>query len=162
GGGVAQRHLQRDRALPIGGAAAPGLAPRPDGRVESPSPERAAELRLRAPWAAPAADGAPDRDHAPLLEQLDSPAAAGHLSYSALATYSDCHYRFYVERVVGLEAPAVDEEPGDQPTDSEPAQFDDLPAPEAGPRERALALGNAVHATLEASARRSWTPPGGA
>ena len=37
-----------------------------------------------------------------------------------------------------------------------------MPAPAAGPRERSLAIGNAVHAALEASARRSWAPPDGA
>ena len=31
-----------------------------------------------------------------------------------------------------------------------------------GRRERSLAIGNAVHAALEASARRSWAPPDGA
>ena len=47
-------------------------------------------------------------------------------------------------------------------TPSERRQADELPAPAAGPRERSLAIGNAVHAALEASARRSWAPPSGA
>jgi hypothetical protein len=128
--------------------------------MQAPSAERAVELRSRIPWAAASADGVADRVHAPLLERLEPAAAAGHLSYSALATYSGCRYRFYVERVIGLEASTVVEEPGERAGDEERPQADELPAPAAGPRERSLAIGNAVHAALEASARCSWEPPG--
>ncbi len=40
-------------------------------------------------------------------------------------------------------------------------EADELVEPALGPRERSLAIGNAVHAALEASARRSWAPPDG-
>jgi hypothetical protein len=74
--------------------------------------------------------------------------------------YSGCHYRFYVERVIGLEAPSGPQEQASEPTAGEPPpRPDELSAPEAGPRERALAIGNAVHALLERSARRSWASP---
>ena len=98
---------------------------------------------------------------APMLDRLEPAAAAGRLSYSALSVYSGCHYRFYVERVIGLEAPSSAQEQANEPTAGEsPPSPDELSAPEAGPRERALAIGNAVHALLERSAHRSWASPG--
>ena len=148
--------------MAVGGGVVPGPAPRLAVRIQAPSAERAVEFRRRIPWAASSSDDVADRGQAPLLEQLEPVAAAGHLSYSALATYSGCHYRFYVERVVGLEAPGVVEEPGGTHGAEERPHADELPAPAAGPRERSLAIGNAVHAALEASARRSWAPPDGA
>src|SRR5205823_6600676 len=87
------------------------------------------------------------------------PATAGHLSYSALADYAGCGYRFYVERVLGLTSPL--KETGDATPDSaeDDPDTDELIAPASGPRRRALAVGNTVHAILERSARRSWLPP---
>ena len=65
--------------------------------------------------------------------------------------------------MIGLEAPTVREEPAEGSDDGEPpARPTSCPLPRAGPRERSLAIGNAVHAALEASARRSWAPPDGA
>jgi ATP-dependent helicase/nuclease subunit A len=154
--------VELERAVAIGGGPSRGPEPRLAVRTQAPSAERAAELRRRMPWAAPTADSAPDRDQAHLLEGLEPAAAAGHLSYSALATYSGCRYRFYAERVIGPEAPTVREEPREGHDDGERPEADELPAPAAGPRERSLAIGNAVHAALEASARHSWAPPGGA
>src|SRR5204863_6150109 len=151
--------VELDRATAIGGGPAPGPQPRLDVRIQAPGSERAAELRRRIPWAAPAADGVPEWGRAPLLEGLEPPAAVGHLSYSALAAYAGCHYRFYVERVIGLEAPAVGEDPGDGQADGERPQPDELRDPAAGPRERALAIGNAVPAALQASAPPPWIPP---
>jgi RecB family exonuclease len=66
--------------------------------------------------------------------------AARHLSYSALATYGRCGYRFFVERVLGL--PARDDRARDG----------------GGGRER-FGFGNAVHAALEWSARHGWREP---
>jgi ATP-dependent helicase/nuclease subunit A len=154
--------VELERPVAIGGDLSPGPAPRLAVRIQAPSAERAVELRRRMPWAAATVDGVPDRAQAHLLERLEPVAAAGHLSYAALATYSGCRYRFYVERVIGLEAPTVREEPREGHDDGERPQADELPAPAAGPRERSLAIGNAVHAALEASARRSWAPPDGA
>jgi len=150
------------RAMATGGAPSRGPEPRLEVRNQAPSAERAAELRRRMPWAASTADGAPDRAQTHLLKGLEPAPAAGHLSYAALATYSGCHYRFYVERVIGLGAPTVREEHREGDDGGERPQADELPAPATGPRERSLAIGNAVHATLEASARRSWAPPDGA
>ena len=79
----------------------------------------------------------------------------GHLSYSALALYEHCGYRFYVERVLGARealAPAPGEaaprtRAGDpRPSCAEPGAV----------RGHALGIGNAVHAALEWSAQRGW------
>ena len=146
----------RGRPLPGTGSRGSRCGPRPRARSGRPS------FAAGCPGQRRAADGAPDRGQAHLLEGLEPAPAAGHLSYAALATYSGCHYRFYVERVIGLEAPTVREEPREGDDDGERPQADELPAPATGPRERSLAIGNAVHAALEASARRSWAPPDGA
>jgi len=67
--------------------------------------------------------------------------AAGHLSYTALATYGRCGYRFFAERILGL------------------------PGQEGRPWEDGVAtagrygFGNAVHAMLEWSARHGWREP---
>lgn len=120
----------------------PGLAERDDVRVaiSEPGPERAAELRRRREPAAPEpvepAAAAP-----PILGRRPSPVPLGHLSYSALAAYERCGYRFYLERVLGVATAA---------------------SPGAGGDERrapALALGNAVHGALEWSARNGWAEP---
>jgi hypothetical protein len=76
------------------------------------------------------------------------------LSYSALALYEHCGYRFYVERVLGARQSLVAATGGDEP-DEEP---DEMVDPGIG-RGRALGIGNAVHAALEWSARRAWRPP---
>jgi len=153
--------VELERAMAVGGVPSRGPEPRLEVRTQAPSAEQAAELRRRMPWATSTADGTPDRDQAHLLEGLEPAPAAGHLSYAALATYSGCHYRFYVERVIGLGTPIVREEPREGDDDGERPQADELPAPATGPRERSLAIGNAVHAALEGSARRSWAPPDG-
>ncbi len=94
----------------------------------------------------------------------------GHLSYSALDAFKRCGYRFYVERVLGVRAGLVTaaaprEDEADEP-DEEARASDELHEPEddavvggAGPSP-ALALGNAVHAALEWSARAGWERPG--
>ena len=61
------------------------------------------------------------------------------------------------------EAPTVREEPRrGRPGGGERPQSRRAARSGRGPRERSLAIGNAVHAALEASARRSWAPPGDA
>ena len=101
----------------------------------------------------------------PLIEGLPRPIPVGHLSYTALADYERCGYRFYAERVLGLRPGAI------ALGDSGGAGADqsvELDAEAEGgvsdgdPRAASLALGNAVHAALEWSARKSWRePPGG-
>ncbi len=82
----------------------------------------------------------------PLLTDLPPPEpAAGHLSYSALAGYGRCGYRFYAERVLGL--PGLDRE--------DRAAADG----EATGAARRFGFGNAVHALLEWSARHGWRAP---
>ncbi len=133
------------RAPAVGGGEASGQEPRMQIRVQRASPERAAELRTRRGGDAPAPQDPIDARE-PLLPETSRRAAAGHLSYSALARYADCGYRFYAERVLGLASPL------DHPTPN----GDELLDPELGPRERSLAVGNAVHALLEAAARHAW------
>ncbi len=142
----------------VDGRAASGPAPRLALKTQLPSTERAAELRRR--W--PAADSRPAMPSAPahpVLAEPVRPATAGHLSYSALADYAGCGYRFYVERVLGLGSPlaAVDSQASD-PAEDEP-ELDERIDPALGPRRRSLALGNCVHGVLESCARRAWSRP---
>jgi ATP-dependent exoDNAse (exonuclease V) beta subunit len=124
-------------------------------RVSEPGPKRAAELVER--FAAPdqndpllTASGEP-----PLLDPRPAPVPIGHLSYSALALYEGCGYRFYVERVLGArESLAQPSDGADEP----PAIPDELVEPTQS-RGLALGIGTAVHAALEWSARRGWRPP---
>ena len=162
GWGGGDESVELERAPAIGGGPAGGPQPRLVVRTQAPSTARAAELCRRTPWAVPSVDGAQDRAQGHLLEGFQPAGAAGRLSYSALATYSGCRYRFYVERVLGLQAPILGEEPPQDAEDEDRSRGDEIPAPSAGPRERSLAIGNAVHAALEASARRSWVRPEGA
>ena len=71
--------------------------------------------------------------------------AARHLSYSALATYGRCGYRFFSERVVGL-----------------PVREDLGADGERAPARNRFGFGNAVHSLLEWSAREEWDHPDGA
>ena len=137
--------------------------------VSEPGPERAAELRRRLHPISAALERE-ERRRPPILDQGPSPVPLGHLSYSALDAFKRCGYRFYVERVLGVRGGAVVAVPADSgqeaddrdaPTDSEltdpDAETGDAPArsPSA-----AKALGNAVHAALEWSARSAWQQPG--
>ncbi|HSJ18259.1 MAG TPA: UvrD-helicase domain-containing protein [Solirubrobacterales bacterium] len=71
----------------------------------------------------------------------------GDLSYSALAAYGRCGYRFYAERILGISS--LDR--------ADRAAADG----EATGARRRFAFGNAVHALLEWSARHGWRPPPG-
>ncbi|MGI9019575.1 MAG: UvrD-helicase domain-containing protein [Solirubrobacterales bacterium] len=139
--------------------------------VNHPSPERANLLREWLPAAGasgPEDSGGPP----PLMGERPREVPVGHLSYSALAEYERCGYRFYVERLLGVrpgamvaaEAPNAGSGPSgpdedldrwevSDPTDSEAAS---APVPE---RTRALAVGNAAHAALERSIREEWDAP---
>jgi PD-(D/E)XK nuclease superfamily len=75
--------------------------------------------------------------------------APGHLSYSALAAYGRCGYRFYAERVAGL-APR-----GDTALNGDDGGIDGEP----GGMARRFGFGTAVHGLLEWSARHAWRQP---
>jgi ATP-dependent helicase/nuclease subunit A len=144
----------------IAGGPARGPAPHIRIRIQRPGRERAAVLRT---GVAPVAVGAllPAEPASPLLPKRPSVPTAGDLSYSALSSYAGCGYRFYAERILGLAspleaaaAPGGEPEPGDGPADA-----DELLDPRLGSRQRSLAIGNCVHAALEAGARRSWELP---
>ena len=141
----------------IGGGPAGGPAPAIAIRIQRPSPECAAKLRERRAETETRTEPREERP-SPLLPEPLTPASTGHLSYSALADYSRCHYRFYVERVVGMAAPLAPL-PDEEEDDRGPDEGDELVEPELGPRERALALGNSAHAALEWSAHRGWAEP---
>jgi ATP-dependent helicase/nuclease subunit A len=75
------------------------------------------------------------------------PALIGGLSYSALSSFENCGYRFYVERVLGIGEP-------------EPVATGDGEAESATPEtRRRFGPGVAVHALLEWSARNRWREP---
>ncbi len=126
-------------------------------RVNLPSPERAAELRrLRRDAAAerPLGDGPP-----PLVERRPPIVPSRPLSYTAIAAYAECPYRFYMERVLGLS----DDEGGrtlsrisrqSSTTGADPGDG----SPSA--REERSARGAAVHALLEWSQANDWAEPG--
>jgi hypothetical protein len=70
----------------------------------------------------------------------------GGLSYSALSEFERCGYRFYVERVLGI----------DEPDAAAGTDGDQAPGPEA---RRRFGPGVAVHGLLEWSARHRWREP---
>ena len=123
-------------------------------RVNLPSAERAAELTARHP--APVEAGADAAGPAPLLDPRRPAVPNRPLSYSALAAYGDCGYRFGLERVFGLTR---------KPPTSELHQFSVPPELEldavrvGGAREEGTARGRVVHALLEWSEANAWTEP---
>ncbi|MDQ2677001.1 MAG: PD-(D/E)XK nuclease family protein, partial [Actinomycetota bacterium] len=135
-------------------------------RISTPSEGRARELTpAPAPPASAQIEAIVDP---PLLDGERSIVPLGHLSYSALDAYKRCGYRFYVERVLGvragLSATAVPETSGEDEVQPDGRAADELPDPGAeppatGPASPALAVGNAVHAALEWSARAGWERP---
>ncbi|HMJ73755.1 MAG TPA: UvrD-helicase domain-containing protein [Solirubrobacterales bacterium] len=120
-------------------------------RVSLPSPERAAELtaaRREPAMPAPLGEG-----EAPLPARRTPAVPNRPLSYTAIAAYEECAYRFYMERVLGL---------GDRgrglvpiPTQNSTASDEG----EAGQRDEAAARGTAVHSLLEWSAANEWRRP---
>ena len=110
-------------------------------RFNRPEPTFFAALR---PAVEPGQDEAPPTLSPPPLVRraVTAEPAAGHLSYTALATYGRCGYRFFAERILGL-----------------PGQEGDLGGDGAPPARR-YGFGNAVHAMLEWSARHGWREPG--
>jgi ATP-dependent helicase/nuclease subunit A len=93
---------------------------------------------------------APPRGAPPIRQPGTRPRPApGHLSYSALAAYGRCGYRFYAERVVALAAR------GETGLDRDDGAVDGAPVGMA----RRFGFGNAVHGLLEWSARHGWRQP---
>ncbi|MET0305838.1 MAG: UvrD-helicase domain-containing protein [Solirubrobacterales bacterium] len=135
---------------PREGLAASFEPSRIEARINAPSPQRAAELTAtrRDPLAPPA----PSTTQAPLLEGRPPTVPNRPLSYTALAAYDECAYRFYMERVLDLpggRAPA--------PARAASASADDDGAP--GARDEAAARGAAVHSLLEWSQANDWHEP---
>jgi ATP-dependent helicase/nuclease subunit A len=116
-------------------------------RVNRPEP---ALFKALAPEPSPPGDAAlPERGAPPIARPGRVPQPApSHLSYSALAAYGRCGYRFYAERVLTL-SPR-----GDVGRDG-----DDGAGIEASGAARRFGFGTAVHAMLEWSARHGWRAP---
>jgi ATP-dependent helicase/nuclease subunit A len=112
--------------------------------VNLPSPQRAAELVERHP--APHLNRAAPDGAAPLLERRPPSVPKRPLSYSAIAEYERCGYRFQLERVFGFGREIARAGP-----DGEPA------APSA--REERTARGRVVHGLLEWSQANGWAEP---
>jgi ATP-dependent exoDNAse (exonuclease V) beta subunit len=117
-------------------------------RVNLPSPERGAELaetQRTAGSTRPLGTGP-----APLLERRPPAVPRRPLSYSAIAAFEECPYRFYMERILGIAA-----------GNSSAQAVDDDGAPSSpGAREKGAAHGAAVHSLLEWSHANGWRDPG--
>jgi ATP-dependent helicase/nuclease subunit A len=115
-----------------------------DVRINAPSPQRAAELTATQRDPSPAV--ALSTSQGPLPESRPPTVPNRPLSYTALAAYDECAYRFYMERVLDLTS-----DDGARGTGE-----DDAP----GTREEAAARGAAVHSLLEWSQANGWREPG--
>ncbi|HEX5375314.1 MAG TPA: PD-(D/E)XK nuclease family protein, partial [Solirubrobacterales bacterium] len=118
-------------------------------RANLPSPDRAAELRR---IHAGDAVETPQRMGPPPLVQRRPPAVPNRpLSYSAIAAFEECPYRFYMERVLDL---------GDgSDRGSGRAAAEGATGPARGGRGERAAQGAAVHSLLEWSAVNEWREP---
>ena len=124
-------------------------------RVNLPTPERAAELtanRRDAAGERPLGEGQP-----PLVER-DPPVVPNRpLSYTAIAAYEECAYRFYMERVLGLPTRVAGSDHIGGLTGNSRDWGEDVGSPSA--REERSARGAAVHALLEWSQANGWAAP---
>jgi ATP-dependent helicase/nuclease subunit A len=84
---------------------------------------------------------------APMVERRPPAVPSRPLSYSAVAAFEECGYRFYMERILGLGAGAAS-----------PYSGESAPASAAAREERA-AHGAAVHSLLEWSEANGWRQP---
>jgi ATP-dependent helicase/nuclease subunit A len=120
-------------------------------RTNLPSPERAGELR------AVRRDAGGERELGegppPLVHRQPPIVPSRPLSYTAIAAYEECPYRFYLERVLGLPSRG-------RPSSRIAGQTSTTPA-EGSPsaREERTARGAAVHALLEWSQANGWAEP---
>jgi ATP-dependent exoDNAse (exonuclease V) beta subunit len=120
-------------------------------RVNLPSPEQAAALtatRRDASSAAPLGKGP-----APLLERRPPAVPSRPLSYTAIAAYAECPYRFYMERVLDLGTSAR----GPARTAGESSNETASTVPTG--REEGAARGAAIHSLLDWSQANGWSEP---
>jgi ATP-dependent exoDNAse (exonuclease V) beta subunit len=120
-------------------------------RVNLPSAGRAAELsrtRREAAGERKLGEGPP-----PLVERRPPIVPSRPLSYTALAAYRECPYRFYMERVLGL---APSERSVGRMAATTAFGSDGMGA---SAREERSARGAAVHALLEWSRDHGWREP---
>ena len=121
-----------------------------DVRLNAPSPQRAAELtRTRREPSSPAERST---DQMPLLERHPPTVPNRPLSYTALAAYEECAYRFYMERVLDLTSVRPLSPIAPQRTNAGDEGS-------AGSRDEAAARGAAVHSLLEWSQANAWREP---
>ncbi|HET7590657.1 MAG TPA: UvrD-helicase domain-containing protein [Solirubrobacterales bacterium] len=126
-------------------------------RVNLPSPERAAELRqLRRESSADRelGEGPP-----PLVERKPPVVPSRPLSYTAISAYGECPYRFYMERVLGLNRPAELRQPLHPVEEVDAVREEGVEAAVPSAREERTARGAAVHALLEWSQANGWREP---
>jgi len=133
-------------------------------RVNLPSPERAAELTASRRESAPPASL--DGDGAPLLDRRPPTVPNRPLSYTAIAAYEECGYRFQVERVLDLGGSVRSLSPSAQQTANGQRDGDgggDLGSTSdrgaEGSRDAAAKRGAAVHELLEWSHANEWREP---
>ncbi len=120
-------------------------------RVSAPSPARAAELvrtRREAANERPAPTGP-----APLRRPQVPAVPSRPLSYSAIAAFEECPYRFYMERVLDLGEGGR----GSSPIAGEGATANGQSG--AAARETRAAEGAAVHSLLQWSQGNGWQQP---
>jgi ATP-dependent helicase/nuclease subunit A len=125
-----------------------------DVRLNAPSPQRAAELtKTRREPRSPAE---PSTGQALLLEGRPPAVPSRPLSYTALAAYDECPYRFQMERVLDLGTRVRPLSPiAPQSAHADGAGSDGAP----GARDEAAARGAAVHSLLEWSQANDWREP---
>ncbi len=125
-------------------------------------PDAGAGARLEQRASAPEDDAPIEPSSPPLLPAVPPGVlASARLSYSAISAYERCGYRFYVERVLGVEQPEPrpDPERGDDEGERE-RETGELPPPgEPATRAERFGFGNAIHTLLEQSARGGWELP---
>jgi ATP-dependent exoDNAse (exonuclease V) beta subunit len=122
-------------------------------RVNLPSPERAAALT--ATRRESTAQAPPGGGRAPLLERQPPAVPNRPLSYTAIAAYEECAYRFQMERVLdlGSRVRLLSGIGGQRTNASDEGAADS--------RDEAAARGAAVHALLEWSQANEWQEPPG-
>ncbi len=123
-------------------------------RVNLPSPERAAELTATRRDATPPPPSSPGR--APLQERRPPTVPNRPLSYTAIAAYEECAYRFHMERVLDLS----DRGRASSRTAGTTATAPEEEGTEPSLRDAAAARGAAVHSLLEWSQENEWREPG--